>query len=78
MGELPLKRVSGGCPPTLKNPSGKEFDTCYGDPPPMPFIMTTDGLGGSDLKVLKILEQQLNFSSKEKLINILKEIESVR
>ena len=78
LGESPLKLNSGACLPTHKNPSGKEFDTCYADPPPVPFIMTTDGLGGSDLKVLKILEQQFNFSSKEKLINILKEIESVR
>ena len=78
LGELPLKLTSGGCPPIHKNPSGKEFDTCYGDPPPMPFITTTDGLSGSDLQVLKILEQKLNFSSKEKLINILKELESVR
>lgn len=77
LGEVPLKLISGACPPALKNPYGKEFDVCYEDPPPLSYIMTANGLDGSDFEVLKILKQQLNFSSVEKLIDIANEIESV-
>ena len=78
LGEMPLKRISGACPPTHKSPSGKEFDACYMDTPSMPFIMLTDGLGGSDLKVLEILKEQFKFSSKEKQVDTSNEFESVR